>query len=421
MVLQGPPCGRVGRHRIYAPDTQVSGASLLVFHARIPAVVFSFQAVCSAAVRICVLIVPLALALSSAIGCQKESELAKMDEGEKRADSAPEGTTVSPPDTVQPTNDVEQPTGDVGQIGGGWPVDANGVPIPAKDGTAKLLTPGADEGRVLLRLALADGAHYRVTTIGMLKLPVVTKTTGFAREEDIELGDCKGEGAQRSCLLTHRYRGYEAEPPTGAGLEADEHQVAALVTSHRIDASGLRLTDTAVQGETSPSLTAQLTELHRLYCIRLPAEPVGLGATWRDVCRVREGGSLVTSELTWRLAKLEDAEDGRRAELEFAGRAQRLDLKGKLADGEVNGKLYLWVDAGEPHLMIEQFEFVIDASKRLSTGTHLSFQFAKLGEDGEQLIRTDGKPFEHPPQALNDPRQVPAGATRDAEHPAGGK
>jgi hypothetical protein len=30
MVLQGPPCGRVGRHRIYAPDTQVSGASLLV-------------------------------------------------------------------------------------------------------------------------------------------------------------------------------------------------------------------------------------------------------------------------------------------------------------------------------------------------------------------------------------------------------
>jgi hypothetical protein len=26
MVLQGPPCGRVGRHQIYAPDTKVSGA-----------------------------------------------------------------------------------------------------------------------------------------------------------------------------------------------------------------------------------------------------------------------------------------------------------------------------------------------------------------------------------------------------------
>jgi hypothetical protein len=366
-------------------------------------------------VRICVLIVPLALALSLAIGCQKaESDLAKMDEKDKPTEAAPEATSVEAPQTVKPSDDI-------GQIGSGGPVDANGVPIPPKAGAATLLTPGADEGRVLLRLALAEGAHYRVTTIGMLQLPVVTKPTGFAREEDIELGDCKGEGAQRSCLLTHRYRDYEAEPPTGAGLEADEQQVAPLVTSHRIDASGLRLTDTAVQGETSPNVAAQLAELHRFYCIRLPAEPVGVGATWRDVCRAREGGSLVTRELTWRLAKLEQTEEGRRAELEYAGRAHRLDLKGKLVEGELNGRLYLWVDAGEPHLMIEQLEFVIDAAKRLSTGTDLRFQFAKLGEDGEQLIRTDGKPFEHPPQALNDPRQVPAGATRDAEMPADGK
>jgi hypothetical protein len=259
-----------------------------------------------------------------------------------------------------------------------------------------------------------------VTTLGMLGLPLIDKPTGFAREEEIELGDCKGEGAGRSCLLTHRYRGYEAEPPTGAGLEADEHQVAAVVTSHRIDASGLRLTDTAVQGETAPALAAQLTELHRLYCIRLPAEPVGVGATWRDVCRMREGGSLVTRELTWRLAKLERSEEGHRAELEYAGRARRLDLKGKLVDGEIKGKLFLWVDAGEPHKMLERLEFVLDAGKGLSTSTDLRFDFAKLGEDGEQLIRTDGKPFEHPPQALNDPRQVPAGATRDAELPADG-
>jgi hypothetical protein len=358
------------------------------------------------------LIVPLALALSSAIGCQKESDLAQMAEGGKSQDTPPEGTVGTPPDTVQPSGPVP--------LGSGGPVDANGVPVPPKDGAAKLLTPGADEGRVLLRLSLGEGTHYRVTTIGMLGLPLIDKPTGFAREEDIELGDCQGEGAGRSCLLTHRYRAYEAEPPTGAGLEADEHQVAAVVTSHRIDASGLRLTDTAVQGETSPTLAAQLTELHRLYCIRLPAEPVGLGATWRDVCRMREGGSLVTRELTWRLAKLERAEDGHRAELEYAGRARRLDMKGKLVDGEIKGKLYLWVDAGEPHKMLERMVFVLDAGKGLSTSTDLRFEFAKLGEDGEQLIRTDGKPFEHPPQALNDPRQVPAGATRDAELPADG-
>jgi hypothetical protein len=365
-------------------------------------------------VRICVLIVPLALALSSAIGCQKaESDLAKLDET-KPADVPVEGTTIKLPDTVQLPDDIVQ-------LEGGWPVDANGVPIPPKDGAVELLTPGTDAGRVLLRLALGEGTHYRVTTIGMLKLPLIEKSTGFARDEDIELGDCKGEGAQRTCLLTHRYRGYEAEPPTGAGLEADEHQVAAVATSHRLDASGLRLTDTAVQGETSPTLAAQLSELHRLYCIRLPAEPVGVGATWRDVCRMREGGSLVTREVTWRLAKLEQAEDGHRAQLEYAGRAWRLDMKGKLVEGEIKGALYMWVDAGEPHLMLERLVFVLDAAKGVSTGTDLRFQFAKLGEDGEQLIRTDGKPFEHQPQALNDPRQVPAGATRDAELPADGK
>jgi hypothetical protein len=365
-------------------------------------------------VRICVLIVPLALALLSAIGCQKESELAKMAEKSdaKKADAAPEGKEVAVPETVKPSDDAGL---------GGWPVDANGVPIPPKDGAATLLTSGADEGRVLLRLALEEGAHYRVTTIGMLKLPLIDKPTGFARDEDIELRDCQGEGTQRSCLLTHRYRSYEAEPPTGAGLEADEHQVASVATSHRIDASGLRLTETAVQGETSPTLAAQLSELHRLYCIRLPSEPVGVGATWRDVCRMREGGSLITRELTWRLAKLEQSEDGHRAELEYAGRARRLDMKGKLVDGEIKGALFLWVDAGEPHLILERLVFTLDAEKGVSTGTDLRFQFAKLGEDGEQLIRTDGKPFEHQPHALNDPRQVPAGATRDAELPADGK
>jgi hypothetical protein len=363
-------------------------------------------------VRICVLTVPLALVLLSALGCQKDSEsnLAQMaEEGTPDEVAPPEGETATPT-TPQPV--AEAPSG---------PVDANGIAVPPKDGAAELLTPGSDEGRVLLRLALPEGAHYRVTTIGMLKLPLIEKGTGFAREEDVELGDCEGEGGERTCLLTHRYRNYEAEPPTGKGLEADERSVSTLVTSHRVDSSGLRLTDTAVQGETSPPLAAQLAEVHRLYCIRLPAEPVGVGATWRDVCRTREGGSLVTRELTWRLAKLEQAEDGHRAELAYAGRVRRLDLKGTQADGEAKGTLYLWVDAGEPHLMVESLVFVLGAEKGLSTRTDLRFQFAKLGEDGEQLIRTDGKPFEHPPQVLNDPRQEPAGATREDEHPANGK
>lgn len=362
--------------------------------------------------RTCVLTVSLVLLFG--FGCQKESNLAKMDEQQK---ADPEVQPEGEPGSTQ--GPVDQPSGDPASE---WPVDANGVPIPPLDGSAKLLSPGAEEERIHLRLGLAEGAHYRVTTIGMLQLPLIEKATGFAREEDISLSDCKGEGADRSCLLTHRYRNYEAEPPTGQGLEADERQVAPLVTSHRIDASGLRVTETAIQGETSPGISAQLAQLHRLYCIRLPAEPVGVGATWRDVCRIREGGSLVTRELTWRLAKLEQTPDGRRAVLEYAGRLHRLDIKGKLVGGQVEeGELFLWADAGEPHLMRERLAFVLDATKGVGTGTTLLFQFAKVAADGEQLLRTDGKPFEHEPHVLNDPRQQPSGATRDDELPADGK
>jgi hypothetical protein len=355
-----------------------------------------------------VLTVPLAFVLILGFGCgEKESNLAQMAEaGEDVPQEGGKATTQGA--DVEPT----------GVPAGEWPVDAHGVPIPPLDGSAKLLSAGAEEERVQLRLALSEGAHYRVTTIGMLQLPLIEKPTGFAREEDITLSGCEGEGGGRSCLVTHRYRNYEAEPPTGEGLEADERQVAALVTSHRVDASGLRMTDTAVQGEASPAIAEQLSQLHRLYCIRLPAEPVGVGATWRDVCRMREGGSLVTRELTWRLTKLEKAADGHRAELEYAGRLHRLDLKGNVVGGEVKeGRLYLWAEAGEPHLMLEQQVLMLNPAKGLGTVTTLRFQFAKVG-DGEQLLRTDGKPFEHEPQVLNDPRLEPSGATRDDELPA---
>jgi hypothetical protein len=365
-------------------------------------------------VRTCALTVPLALVLISGFGCQDkaESNLAKMDDAHEDAPKeVGDGKTTAQGDEGGVSGDVPQAPE--------WPVDAHGVPIPPLDGSAKLLSAGAEEGRVQLRLALAEGAQYRVTTIGMLQLPLIDKPTGFAREEDISLSECKGEGAGRSCLVTHRYRNYEAEPPTGQGLEADERQVSALVTSHRMDASGLRTTDTAVQGEASPAIAEQLSQLHRLYCIRLPAEPVGVGATWRDVCRIREGGSLVTRELTWRLSKLEKTEDGHRAELEYAGRLHRLDMKGKLVTGQIEeGQLFLWADPGEPHVMRERMVFVLDPAKGAGTATTLRYQFAKVAGDGEQLLRTDGKPFEHEPQVLNDPRLEPSGATRDGELPA---
>lgn len=299
---------------------------------------------------------------------------------------------------------------------GDWPVDEAGIPVPPQTGAARLITAGADDDRVNLRLTLEEGTQYRITTLGMLKLPLMEQSTGFAREEDLSLSGCRGEGAERSCLLTHRYRNYEAEPPAGSGLEADERQVAALETAHRVDASGLRNSETAVHGEAPAKLGKQLAQVHRLYCLRFPAEAVGLGATWRDACRMRQGGQLVTRELTWRFAKLERNDvDGARAELEYAGRVRRVGPDGKAINGEVKGVLYFWVDAGEPHLMRERLGFVLNPQNGVGTTTDLRYQFTRLDEDGETLLRTDGKPFEQSPNALNDPRSAPSGATRDGE------
>lgn len=301
-----------------------------------------------------------------------------------------------------------------------WKLDAEGAAIPALEGPAELLDAGAEGERVQLRLGLVEGARYQVTTIGMLELPLLDAPTGFAREERLRLRDCEGEGAGRSCELVHSYRNYDAEPPAGAGLEADERAVAGVASSHRIDASGLRSTVTTVEGElpedSAVDLREELAQVPRLYCIRLPAEAVGVGASWRDACRLRQGGSLVTRELTWRLAKLEagEGDEGRRAELEYAGRVRKRGGDGELVDGEIKGRLLLWLDAGEPHLLRERLSFVLNAQKGVTTTTDLRVQFAKLDE-GDALLRTDGRKFEAPPQVLNDLRREPSGATRDGE------
>ena len=351
-------------------------------------------------------------------GCKTEepSNLEKMAE-----DSAAEG---QPAEGVTPTlakPDDPQLAGDVPPIPeSDLPLDGDGLPIPATTGAAKLISPGAEDQRIELRLALAADARYRITTIGMLKLPLFDKPIGFAREEDLRLGDCQGEGLDRSCLITHNYRNFEAEPPTGDALEKDEALVAKLETSHRIDASGLRLTETAVNGAADNPAAQTLSQVHRMYCVRLPSEPVGIGATWRDTCRTRIGGQIVTRELVWRLAKIESTEEGTRAELEYAGRVRRVDPEGAVQTGEIKGGLLFWVDAGEPHVMRERVAFILDAKRGLSTGTDLRYQFAKLGANDE-LIRTDGKPFEHSPVVLNEPRSVPIGETRDGELPANPK
>ncbi len=269
---------------------------------------------------------PIALCLAlipGLSGCKGDepSNLAKLDNDgadkpevdapDQPADGRGQQTKDDPSgDEGDPTGATDMPDVPANEL----PVDKHGLPIPAIDGAAKLLSPGADDKRVELRLALADAARYRVTTIGMLKLPLFDKPVGFAREEDLRLADCSGEGRERSCLITHAYRNFEAEPPTGDALEKDEAMVAKLETSHRIDATGLRGSETAISGKVENPAGEALAQIHRFYCIRLPNEAVGVGATWRDTCRNRLGGAVVTRELVWRVAKLEDTAEGTRAE-----------------------------------------------------------------------------------------------------------
>lgn len=364
--------------------------------------------------------IPNLLALTVLLGagaCKSESSnLEKMAEQDNKPAQSTDGKT-STPDTVKP-NDEPKLEGDVPDIPPSTlPLDGDGLPIPPLAGAAELITKGAEDKRVELRLALPDETRYRVTTIGMLKLPLFDKPVGFAREEDVRVADCQGEGLGRSCLITHNYRNFEAEPPTGEALEKDEVIVSELETSHRIDASGLRSSETAINGKVENPAQEVLRQVHRFYCLRLPSEAVGVGATWRDVCRTRLGGQIITRELVWKLAKLEETEEGTRAELEYAGRVRRMDPGIGVRSGEVKGALYFWVDAGEPHLLRERVVFMLDPDRGLNTATDLRYQFAKLGKDDE-LIRTDGKPFDGSPVVLNDPRAVPAGETRDAEHPA---
>lgn len=361
-------------------------------------------------------LIAIGFVLGSLLGigaCNKsESNLEKLAEEDQRK---PE--IVAPPSTPEPD---ELPT-DVPDIPvSELPLDVDGLPIPPLQGSAVLLSPGAEDQRVTLRLALADETRYRITTIGMLKLPLLDKPIGFAREEDLRLADCTGEDSGRTCLLTHAYRNFEAEPPTGDALEQDEALVAKLETSHRIDASGLRLTETAIHGTIESPAAQALGQVHRLYCLRLPSEAVGVGATWRDTCRIRLGGQIVTREVVWRLAKLESTDEGTRAELEYAGRVRRVDAKAGVQSGEIKGVLLFWADAGEPHLLREKVVFVLDAQRGLNTSTDLRFSFAKLGSKDE-LIRTDGKAFEQSPVMLNEPRAVPPGETRDGEHPGASK
>lgn len=261
---------------------------------------------------------------------------------------------------------------------------------------ASIEPPPASE-RVKLALALEAGTQYVITTVGMLELPMVSgKPTAFARREVIAVSDCKGDGGERSCMLEHRYTEFEAEPPTGKVLEADEKRVSDLVTRHRIGPDGQRIGETKVEGSTtSEQVRQEMSSAHRFYCLRFPDEAVGVGAKWKASCETFSGGRFVERNVQWELSELSTDEDGhKRAELRMIGEIFVPDDDGKPRKGTVQGVLYFFVDHGKPHILRELHSVPLVEGKAAFTKRTLNMQFAHpvTGKPGE-LMRTDGQPL----------------------------
>ncbi|MCB9748774.1 MAG: hypothetical protein H6713_02080 [Myxococcales bacterium] len=289
------------------------------------------------------------------------------------------------------------------------PADPNATPESTKtpeDGSV-LLVKNPDGERVQLRLRLKDDSVYRVMTIGNVQLPAVQTPTGFARQIELALKDCSGEGQDRRCTLEHRYLNYDAEPPTGTFMRQDEAQVADLVTRHTLFADGRYGGPTQVEGpkEQAEAPAGQaLAVAERFFCIRLPAEPIAERASWKSRCRRRVGGKVDERELVYILKTLDvEPETGeQRAEIKYIGSYKTTDPKLGERSGAVTGTLFFWVTTGEPHVMTEKISLSINDERGLATQTTTKTQFSRLDPGPpEVLTRTDERPYQTPPVTLN--------------------
>ncbi|MBL9100070.1 MAG: hypothetical protein JNL82_03875 [Myxococcales bacterium] len=339
--------------------------------------------------------------LSACTGEPETSNLEKRGASAKPADSKPAAPAPAKPASEAPSAPVAGKT-DAAPVAG---------KTDAAPGTLTAEPPPGTE-LVPMRLALKDASVYRMTTIGNVQMSGLSSQTAYAREEQLELDECSGEGDARRCRLTHRYRKFEAEPPAGKVYETDEKQVSDLVTRHTLLASGAREGATEVLGPADRVATAParaLADVHRFFCIRFPAAPIGVGAKWRDTCHMRTGGTVDTRDVVWELSKLHTVDGMRRAELTYLGEHRTPGPKGELK-GTVSGILHFIVDAGEPHLIREVIQQKIGDSGAATVTTTLAYQFTRIIKDkagNEKVVRTDGAVFpglEQPTKAADKPK-----------------
>lgn len=294
------------------------------------------------------------------------------------------------------------------------PTDPKATQKPEEKVDAKAPTPAPGSGeKIDLWIDLDPKKPLRILTVGVLTLPLVNRPAGFAREETLKLSDCKGEGAARSCTLSHTFDKFEAEPPTGRILEQGEKRFDGVTSSHTIDARGLKVGDATIVGPPGPpsfadsDLGKSLVPVHRLACLRLPSEPVAIGAKWSDNCSFFLGGQIARQDVVWELTAIsDDPTSGKRAELSMIGKLAVADEDGERT-GVIEGKLYFFVDAHAPHIYRARAQVSLGTSNKLQTETTVNLQFGHVDASGT-VTRTDGQPLPPPP-----PRAVPP--TADAK------
>ncbi len=291
--------------------------------------------------------------------------------------------------------------------------EASAPPSPSPAG---LLKPGATDKTVSLRLALPDDTTYRVTTVGMIQYPSMPNATGFARQESLRIQACEGEGAERSCELEHKVEKFEAEPPYGRFITADEAPARDLTTRYRIGADGRRqgasTQEAAPEVADTPQVKA-LAEVDLFYCIHFPEVPVGVGAAWTTTCTIRNDGRVSQREATWEVASIdENGDDGHtRVELRVMGATSTKNERGE-SQGTFAGTLFFLSDIGEPHLLREEIATAVAQDGGVRTKARLNYQFAKVKGDG--VVRTDGEPFPEAPETP-DPKTAKTKVKADAK------
>ncbi|MEZ4379725.1 MAG: hypothetical protein R3A79_00135 [Nannocystaceae bacterium] len=269
------------------------------------------------------------------------------------------------------------------------------APKPAAKLAGGLLKAGKTDGpSATLRFALPDDTIYQITTVGLVQYPAMPKPTAFARREELRLTGCAGADGERTCSLEHMVTNFEAEPPYGRFIEADEQPVRGVTTRYKVDARGAPVDAATLEAPPETAQTPEvkaLSDVDRLFCVRFPEVPVHEGAAWEVECVVRNDGRQSTRRATWEVVKIADGDDGHtRVELKVLGTTTAMTRKGEQS-GTFGGTLFFFADIGEPHLLREEISTQVAQEGGIRTVARLNYQFAK--RRGDEVVRTDGTPF----------------------------